>query len=159
MFDTACTWIGWLLLALGVAGCFLPVLPGPPIAYAALFVAFLRGEHTSPTIACLVVAGIATALATILDYVVPAMGAKRFDCSRAGTWGCVIGTIAGMFFLPIGVIAGPFLGAMAGELFAGKAIGESLRGAFGALLGFILGVVIKVACCGYIAYCYYHAVA
>ena len=64
-----------------------------------------------------------------------------------------------MFFLPIGVIAGPFLGAMAGELFAGKAIGESLRGAFGALLGFILGVVIKVACCGYIAYCYYHAVA
>ncbi len=159
MFDTACTWIGWLLLALGVAGCFLPVLPGPPIAYAALFVAFLRGEHTSPTIACLVVAGIATALATILDYVVPAMGAKRFDCSRAGTWGCVIGTIAGMFFLPIGVIAGPFLGAMAGELFAGKAIGESLRGAFGALLGFILGVVIKVACCGYIAYCYYQAVA
>lgn len=159
MLDTAYTWIGWVLLALGVAGCFLPVIPGPPIAYAALFAALARGDHSSPTIACLAATGVATIVATALDYVIPAMGAKRFDCSRAGTWGCIIGTIAGMFFLPMGVVAGPFLGALAGELVAGKSIGPSLRGAFGALLGFLCGILVKVACCGYIAYCYYRAVA
>ena len=61
-------------------------------------------------------------------------------------------------FLPIGVVAGPFIGALAGEMVSGKPFGLSLKGAFGALLGYVCGVVLKVACCGFIAYRFWTAV-
>ena len=158
MTNSLFIWIGWALIALGFAGCFVPVIPGPPVAYAALFAALATGDHSSPAHSCLVVAGIATLVATILDYVVPAISARRFNCSKTGTACCFIGTIAGLFFLPFGVVAGPFLGALAGGLISGQDIGPGLKGAFGALLGFLCGVAIKVLCCGYLAYCFYKAI-
>ena len=99
-----------------------------------------------------------TITVTVLDYVVPAIGAKRFNCSRLGTIGCVIGTVVGLFFLPFGVIVGPFFGALIGESVSGKNLGQASVGAIGALVGFLFGVIIKLACCGYIAYCFYNAV-
>ena len=158
MMDVAYEWIGWVLIAIGMVGCFLPVLPGPPIAYAALFLALARGDHSSPGVSTLVVAGVVTAAVLVLDWIVPALGAKKFNCSRLGMFGCFAGTIVGLFFLPIGVVAGPFLGALAGEMVAGKPLGLSLKGAFGALLGYGCGVVLKVACCGFIAYQFWTAV-
>ena len=156
--DIAYEWIGWGLIAIGTIGCFLPVLPGPPIAYAALFLALARGDHSSPGVATLVVAGVVTAAVLVLDWIVPALGAKKFDCSRVGMFGCFVGTVVGLFFLPFGVVAGPFLGALAGELLSGKPFGRSLRGAFGALLGYVCGVALKVACCGFIACRFWAAV-
>ena len=136
--DIVYEWIGWILIAIGAVGCFLPVLPGPPIAYAALFLALARGggrlDH-----------------AAVLDQ-------KKFNCSRVGMLGCFIGTIVGLFFLPLGVVLGPFLGALAGELLSGKPFGRSLKGAFGAFLGYLCGVALKVACCGFIAYQFWTAV-
>ena len=136
-------WIGWILIAIGTIGCFLPVLPGPPIAYAALFLALARGDQ---------------AVVLVLDWIVPTLGAKKFNCSRLGMLGCFIGTIVGLFFLPLGVVLGPFIGALAGELVSGKPFGLSLKGAFGALLGYVCGVLLKVACCGFIAYQFWTAV-
>ena len=75
-----------------------------------------------------------------------------------GVVGCFIGAIVGLFFLPIGVVAGPFIGALAGEMVSGKPFGLSLTGAFGALLGYVCGVVLKVACCGFIACQFWTAV-
>ena len=60
--------------------------------------------------------------------------------------------------LPLGVVAGPFLGALAGEMVSGKPFGMSLKGAFGALLGYVCGVMLKVFCCGFIAYQFWLAV-
>ena len=137
--DIVYEWIGWILIAIGAVGCFLPVLPGPPIAYAALFLALARGDHSSPGVAALVVAGAVTA-------------------AVVGMLGCFIGTIVGLFFLPLGVVLGPFLGALAGELISGKPFGRSLKGAFGAFLGYLCGVALKVACCGFIAYQFWTAV-
>jgi hypothetical protein len=150
--------LGWIFLAVGLIGCFLPVLPGPPIAYLALFAALARGDHSSPSVTCLVVAGVVTAVVMVLDFVVPALGAKKFNCSRAGTIGCFIGTIVGLFFLPFGVLAGPFLGALAGELLFGRKLCPALKGATGALLGYVSGILLKVACCGYLAYLFWIAV-
>ena len=156
--DIAYEWIGWGLIAIGTIGCFLPVLPGPPIAYAALFLALARGDHSSPGVATLVVAGVVTVAVLVLDWIVPALGAKKFNCSRVGMFGCFVGTVVGLFFLPVGVVAGPFLGALAGELLSGKPFGRSLKGAFGALLGYACGVALKVACCGFIACRFWAAV-
>ena len=157
MMDMTCEWIGWVLIAIGTIGCFLPVLPGPPIAYAALFLALARGDHSSPGVSTFVVAGLVTAAALVLDWIVPALGARKFNCSRVGILGCFIGTIIGLFFLPLGVVAGPFIGALVGEMVSGKPFGRSLRGAFGALLGYVCGLVLKVACCGFIAYQFWTA--
>lgn len=153
-------WIicGWTLLAVGLVGCFMPIVPGPTIAYSSLFVALAIGDHSSPTVQRLVVAGVVTAVVTLLDYIVPAWGAKKFHCSRGGTFGCFVGTIVGLFFLPFGILAGPFLGALAGELISGKELGSALFGSLGALVGLLTGVLLKVACCGFLGSLFYLSV-
>ena len=147
----------WAMITVGVIGCFLPVLPGPPIAFCALLLARLVGDHTAPSITCLVLSGGLTVFVTILDYIVPAIGARTFKCSKAGIVGCALGTLVGLFFLPFGVIVGPFVGALIGEIGTGKRLGSSFLGAVGALLGYLFGIVIKLGCCGVLAYTLFQA--
>ena len=158
MTDAVYMCVGWLLIAIGICGCVIPLIPGPPIAFIALLFAKIIGDHILPSRATLLLAAAITIVVTVLDYVVPAIGARRFNCSRLGTIGCVIGTLVGLFFLPLGVIVGPFFGALIGESVSGKNLGQASFGAIGALVGFLFGVIIKLACCGYIAYCFYNAV-
>ena len=145
MADVALMVVGAVCLLVGFVGCVVPVLPGVACAYAALWTLYptpyaLTGEK-------LLVGGIVAVVAIVLDYVVPALGAKKFNCSKWGVFGCMVGTIVGIFFAPLGLILGPFLGAVAGELVAGKEASAALRGGFGALLGFIAGVLLKFIVC------------
>ncbi len=90
--------------------------------------------------------GAVTVLLILLDYVVPALGAKKFGASRRGLWGSVIGMIIGIFFMPPwGMIVGALVGALVGELAAGKSGHEALRAGWGILIGSILGVGLKLA--------------
>lgn len=136
---------GGFLLLLGLIGCIVPVLPGPILAYCGLLT--LVPTVYCPSTPCLIVMGAITVLVTLADYIVPAMGAKKFNCSRWGTTGCFVGTIIGLFFVPIGLVLGPFLGALIGELIAGKKMHLAVQGGFGALLGFLSGIAIKLAAC------------
>lgn len=153
--NSVCVYIGWALLVLGLIGCFIPMLPGPLLAYFSLVLLYFAKGTASSSGFTLSLTAVLTVLVIVLDYVVPALGAKRFHCSRMGTVGCLVGTIVGLFFLPIGVVVGPFLGALMGELVAGKNFTASLVGAIGALLGYVTGIVIKVAFCIYIATIYW----
>ena len=137
--------LGSICLLVGFVGCVVPVLPGVACAYAALWTLY----PTSHALAGgkLLVGGIIAVVVIVLDYVVPALGAKKFDCSKWGVFGCTVGTIVGIFFAPFGLILGPFLGAVIGELIAGKAVSAAMRGGAGALLGFLAGVVLKFAAC------------
>ena len=134
-----------ILLLIGFVGCVVPVLPGPIIGYCGLLT--LIPTAKCPSTLVLVSMGLVVAVVTVADYVVPAIGAKKFDCSRWGTFGCFVGTIAGLFFVPIGILLGPFLGAFLGELIARKPVGAALRGGFGAFLGFLSGVLLKLLAC------------
>ena len=150
MADVALMVLGAICLLVGFVGCVVPVLPGVACAYAALWTLYptphaLTGER-------LLVGGIVAAVAIVLDYVVPALGAKKFDCSKWGVFGCMAGTLVGIFFAPFGIILGPFLGAVAGELVAGKATAAAVRGGIGALLGFLVSVVLKLVVCALFAY-------
>jgi len=147
--------VGWAMIAVGVVGCFVPVVPGPPIAFAALCLVRAVGDHSSPAVSLMVIAGVLTVLVTVLDSVVPMLGAKKFNCSMMGTVGCFAGTVVGLFFLPLGVLLGPFLGALAGELIAGKEFADSLKGAVGALLGYVFGIMLKLVCCALLGYWFY----
>ena len=147
--------LGGICLFIGFVGCVVPVLPGVACAYAALWTLYptpyaVTGER-------LLVGGIVAGVAIVLDSVVPALGAKKFDCSRWGVFGCMVGTLIGIFFAPLGIVLGPFLGAVGGELIAGKAISSALRGGIGALLGFLAGVVLKFAACALFAWWFVQA--
>ena len=134
-----------LLLLIGFVGCVVPVLPGPIIGYCGLLA--LIPTEKCPSTLILVTMGLVVAAVTVADYVVPAIGAKKFNCSRWGTFGCFVGTIVGIFFVPIGILVGPFLGAFFGELIAMKPIGAALKGGFGAFLGFLSGMFLKILAC------------
>jgi len=140
---------GGMLLLLGLIGCVVPVLPGPLFAYAALWVLVLFG--LTPGMAPLIAGAVILVVAMIADYVFPAIFAQKFKCSKMGVFGCFVGTIVGLFFLPVGLIAGPFFGTMCGELIVGRTVGAAVRGGVGALFGFVVCLMLKfavvAACC------------
>lgn len=146
-----------ILLVLGLLGCVIPVIPGPALSFAAMLV--LLPSRFAPSMTACVVSGAACVVVLLLDYVVPAMGAKKFNCSKWGITGSIVGTVVGMFFGLAGLLLGPFLGAVAGELMSGRKLSDSLKGGFGAFVGFVFGVLLKAVycagCAGWCAYAFY----
>ena len=138
--------IGLLVSIIGLAGCILPVIPGPPLSFLALILLSMAKGWTvfSPEFLW-IMAGI-TILVTVLDYVVPAAGAKKYGASKMGVWGSVIGMLVGLiFFPPWGMLFGAFLGAVLGEFLVGKQGGEALKAGWGVFIGNLVGVGLKIA--------------
>lgn len=135
------------LSIVGIVGCFVPMLPGPPISYIGIIIVYCRGDKIS-TLA-LVVYGIITVVTLVLDYIIPSLGVKYFGGTKFGKWGSFIGTLIGLCYFPIGLILGPFLGAFIGELIGRQSKGVALKSGIGSLLGFVFGVVMKFIVCIY----------
>ena len=151
MADIAFITLGALLLFIGVVGSIVPIIPGPLVALAGFLCARGVGEHAAPSGTAILIACAAVGLVEALDYVVPAFGAKKFHCGKLGILGCVLGTLVGLFFMPLGLIIGPFLGAFLGEVVSGKEFRQSLMGAAGAFVGYVTGILLKLICCGVLA--------
>ncbi len=143
-----------ILVVTGVIGCFLPILPGPPLGFVGiLLLHFSSMGHFTATL--LITLGVVVLLVSLLDYLVPILGAKQFGGSKMGVIGCIVGLIAGIFiFPPIGIIVGPFLGAIAGELLNGDDLKKAIKSGFGSFLGYILGTGVKLAVCFVMVYFY-----
>ena len=140
--------LGALCMIIGLAGCFLPIIPGPPVAYAGLLLLHFT-DKAQFTTAQLLTWLFIVILLQVLDYFIPMLGSRYSGGSRWGPRGCLIGTVAGLFFMPWGIILGPFLGAFLGELLGGRKTGQALRSGFGSLFGFLFGTVLKCVVCGY----------
>ncbi len=134
-------------MLIGIIGCIIPGLPGVPFAYIGLWIAQAT-ERVDFTWQALLIWGIATVVVSILDYVVPAWGTKRYGGTKYGVWGSTIGVFAGLFFGAAGVIIGPLVGAILGELVSGKEWQQALRAGWGSFLGIMAGTVLKLICCG-----------
>lgn len=136
--------LGIISLILGLVGCLAPIIPGPPLSYLGLL--FLHwtkfGQFTSST---LWLFAILTVIVSIIDYFIPIWGTRKWGGSGAGVTGATIGLVAGFFFPPIGIILGPFVGAVVGELLSGKNSHEALKSGMGAFVGFVLGTAIKLS--------------
>ena len=136
--------LAFVLLAVGLLGAVVPVLPGPPLSYVGLLLMQWSGYAGFSPAFLWIWAGI-TVLVTVMDYFLPSMMAKRFGGSRAAAIGSFVGLVAGIFFFPPwGMIAGPFLGAFAGELIQNRNTGKALKAALGAFLAFIAGSGVKL---------------
>lgn len=134
--------IGSILMILGIAGSLLPVLPGPPLSYLGLIMIHLTTKIDFSS-KFLIWWGIITILISILDYVIPIWGTRFFGGSKYGIWGSMVGLLTGLFFPPIGVIIGPFAGAVAGEMVAGNKK-NALKAGFGSFIGFLAGTIVKL---------------
>ena len=133
-----------VLMILGIAGCLLPVLPGPPLTYLGLVVLhFSKFADISKNL--FIILGIVAVVVTVIDYVVPIWGTKQFGGSKYGMRGATVGLIIGLFLGPPGIIIGPFIGAVVGELIFKDDFKYALKAGFGSLLGFLSGVGLTLA--------------
>ena len=122
--------VGVICLIVAVLGSVLPALPGPPVAYIGMLL-FHFTDRLQFTPKQLVVWAVLVILVQLLDYVIPMLGSKYAGGTRWGSWGCVAGTVAGLFLL------------------GDKDLKYALRSGAGALAGFLLGTVAKLMLCGY----------
>jgi hypothetical protein len=133
-----------ILMILGIIGCLLPVLPGPPLSYfGILLLHFTKFADFSS--ALLITLAAVVVFVSILDYVVPVWGTRKFGGSKYGTRGATVGLIIGFFLGPLGIIIGPFIGAVVGELIFKDDMKYAIKAGFGSLLGFLTGIGLKLA--------------
>ncbi|MBL7112737.1 MAG: DUF456 domain-containing protein [Bacteroidales bacterium] len=145
MTDLLLLFVGGAVMVLGILGCVLPVIPGPPISFVGLLLLHFT-KYADFSIEFLILWGTVAVVVTVLDYIVPIWGTKKFGGTKAGMWGAGIGLVAGIFFFPpIGIIIGPFAGAVIGEAIKGKQAGEAFMAGFGSFLGLLLGIGLKLA--------------
>lgn len=136
-----------VLIVIGTAGTILPALPGVPIVYLGMILAAWAGDFSQIGWPTLTILGVLTALAVIVDLLASVFGAKRVGASGWALFGAAAGTVIGLFFFPVGLILGPFLGAVAGELIAGSTLKRSASVGVGAWLGFVFGTLARIALC------------
>ncbi len=135
--------IGFILMLVGILGSILPVLPGVPISWLGLLMIYLAPSVPMDWTFLTITLVLAIFLYA-LDYIIPAIGTKRFGGSRYGMVGATLGLLAGLFFPPFGFIIGPFIGAFLGELLNTKTRHNALRAAFGSFVGFLASTFMKL---------------
>lgn len=148
MLDIFLLILGLLLCFGGIIGSVLPVLPGPPISWVGLLVLFLTSA-VPMNYWFLGITLVISIVIVILDYIIPAVGTKRFGGSRAGAIGTTVGLIVGLLApIPFGVLIGPFVGAFIGEVaFNQTETDQALKAAFGSFLGFLASTFMKLVVC------------
>lgn len=144
--DIALSIAAFLLAIIGIAGCIVPVLPGVLLSYAGLVCAYFTSYSTLSSTALWVWLALTVAVSAA-DYFLPAWMTRRFGGSRSGAIGATVGVFAGFFlFPPLGIILGPFFGAVVGELLNNKRdTAKAFRVGFGSFLSFIVGTGLKLA--------------
>ena len=140
--------LGFACVVTGIFGSFLPVLPGPSISWVGIVLLYFT--KAVPANYCILgISLLITIALTVLDYVIPAKGTKKFGGSKYGIWGTNIGLIVGIFVpIPLGFIIGPFVGAFVGEMiYDYQDHQRALKAATGSLLGFLASSFMKFVVC------------
>lgn len=162
--DTIIVVLGVVLIVLAAAGSVLPVLPGAPVAYGALFLLLLHSEGAANIgTKDFLIYGMAVGLISLADYFLPIWGTKKFGGTDAGKRGSFWGMILGVFVLtpligPMSILAGPLIGAYLGEVIAHKDHQTAFRSAWGSFLGFLAGTALKMVFCAVVLWKFIAAV-
>jgi uncharacterized protein YqgC (DUF456 family) len=138
-----------VLLLLGLLGCFVPVIPGPPFAYVGLLILSIFTDYKFEESFLIQWAGIVIAV-TVADFWLQVYGVKKFGGTKKAINGTMIGLFVGIFVpIPFGPFAGAFIGAYMDEK---EDMIKVFKIASGALIGFIGGLVLKLVVCAYLLY-------
>jgi hypothetical protein len=141
-------WVVVITLAvilLGIAGTFVPVLPGVPLVFIAIAAYGWHEGFINVTPRYLVIIAGVTVLSLFVDYLSTYLGAKYFGSSKKGLYGAVIGSFVGLFiFPPAGLLIGPWVGAIMGEFLEGNDWNKAWRSGMGAVIGLFSGIAFKL---------------
>jgi len=131
-----------VFMIIGLIGTVIPLLPGTTIIFAAAVLhRFALGEEHSVGWWTLGGLLLLTILSHGFDFFSGSVGARKFGATRWGAFGGVLGTIVGMFFFPWGLLLGPILGVLAGELVGGQKLILAGKSTWGTLLGTTAGLI------------------
>ena len=136
--------LGFVLVLAGIAGSFLPILPGPLTGWFGLLVLYLT-RWLEMDYYILVPTLVLALLILVIDYLMPALGAKKFGGSKKGATGATLGLLIGLISpIPFGMILGAFVGAFVGELIHDhQDFQRAIRSAWGSFLAFLGSTAIK----------------
>lgn len=135
-----------VFFTVGVIGTLLPALPGAPLIWLGMLIYGLFVNFNNLPWTFFLGQGLAVALIFLIDYLAGIWGVKRYGGSKAAVWGSVLGGLLGVLFLgPFGLIFGPFIGAVAGELYQKSPLDRAFQVGIGTLIGFLGGTVLKLA--------------
>jgi len=149
---------GVVSLIIGLAGCIIPGIAGPPFSFLALIFLSAAKKWEPFSTRFLVVMAFLTLLVTAFDYIFPAVGARKFGASRLGFWGAVCGLFLGLiWFPPFGMILGAFAGAFLGEIMAGKKDYQALKAGWGVFIGVMLATLMKLILSGVMTFYFFTA--
>jgi len=137
--------VALLLVGVGLAGSVLPALPGVPLVFAGLLVAAWAGNFEQVGAFPLVVLGLLTLLSFGIDFAATALGAKRVGATKLAVLGAALGTFAGVFLGLPGLVLGPFVGAVAGELLSHGQVQQATRAGLATWMGLLFGTLAKLA--------------
>lgn len=146
---------GFIVALVGLAGCIVPFIPGPPISYSALILLSLvkHWEVFSPVFLAVMAAMGAAVMA--FDFLLPALGAKRYGASRLGMAGSIVGSLLGIFLMPpVGIFIGGLAGAILGEMLWRRSARGAFRAGFGVFIGTAVGLGAKLAYSGLVLFYY-----
>jgi uncharacterized protein YqgC (DUF456 family) len=140
----------WLVLAValvcvGVAGSVLPALPGVPLVFAGLVLAAWAGDFERVSWVTLVVLGLLTVASFAIDLAATAMGARRVGATKLAVVGAALGTLGGLFLGLPGLVLGPFVGAVVGELLSHGQMQQATRAGVATWMGLLFGTLAKLA--------------
>jgi uncharacterized protein YqgC (DUF456 family) len=139
----------WLLAVLfiivGFLGIVLPGVPGVPLMFAGMLIAAWADDFSRIGWLTLTVLGVLALSSVIVDFVASALGAQRVGASRRAIWGALIGGVIGVFFGFAGLIIGPFVGALVGELSVNRDLLTAGRAGAGTWIGLVFGTLVKIA--------------
>jgi hypothetical protein len=134
-----------LLVLAGLAGSVLPALPGVPLVFGGLLLAAWADDFTRVGAVTLVLLGLLTLASFAIDFAATAMGAKRVGATRLAVVGAALGTLAGVFLGIPGLILGPFVGAVIGELLSHGEMQRATRAGVATWMGLLFGTLTKLA--------------
>lgn len=135
--------LGVIFCLVGIVGSFLPILPGPIASWCGLLILSFT-SFVNFSFSFLIITFLIAFTVSIIDYIIPILGVQKMGGSKGGQIGATIGLLFGLFILgPLGLIFGPFLGALTGEVISKKNISNSILPAFGSLIGVLAGTVLK----------------
>jgi uncharacterized protein YqgC (DUF456 family) len=139
-------WItGFILAVTGLLGLLLPILPGAPILLLGLLCGAWAEDFRYVGVGSLLILTVMAALTYVVEFAASALGIRKYGGSKRAMAGAVVGGIVGLFFGIPGILFGPFVGAVAGELSLQRSLDQASRAGFGTVVGMALGIAGKLA--------------
>jgi uncharacterized protein YqgC (DUF456 family) len=134
-----------VLMAIGLAGIVLPVLPGTVLIFGAIVLGAWIDDFTKISTWTVGIAGGLTAVSIVCDYVAAALGARRVGASRQAIIGAMLGTLLGIFTGLWGLIFMPLVGAAIGEYMVLRDLQRAGQVGVATWVGLLLGTAVKIA--------------